>query len=403
MELTNLSSQYMTETPIVKRKSLGQYMTPPQVSQIMFDKLGIFDGAKVLDPAVGTGELLLGASRNAKELELYGWDVDPEILQVAKKQVKQAKFREHSVFDTNEDIWLEYFDFIIANPPYFELKSSDFDGSKFEVTGGRTNIYSLFFEKYFPLLKTGGRMGFIVPPSMNAGAYFANLRKWILHNGNISFLKVVRDNSHFTDALTSVQIIIIEKTSPKKDNKYVIDFAKMTGNIEAPVIFTDNKKLIQQMWDGKKSLYDYGYEAVTGTITWNSYKTQLSSQPVGHILYYAKDISASNEIILSNNVSSKRYLSCEKAPLVGECLLVNRIVGSLDNPRLKIAKIEGKTPYYVENHINLIRPRTGVQQSLTLDEVFARMTTINGLESYLRALTGNTQLSAKELMFLLPL
>lgn len=392
----------MAETPIEKRKSLGQYMTPPNVSQIMFDKLGIFDGAKVLDPAVGTGELLLGASRNAEKLELYGWDVDPDILKVAKKQVPGAKLREHSVFDTNEDVWLEYFDFIVANPPYFELKNTDFDNAQFEVSGGRTNIYSLFFEKYFSLLKTGGRMGFIVPPSMNAGAYFTNLRKWILHNGNITFLKIVRDNTHFTDALTSVQIIIIEKTKPKNNNNYVVNFAKLTGNTLAPTIFTDNKKLIEQMWAGKKSLYDYGYEAVTGTITWNSYKTVLSPTLPGTILYYAKDISSENKIILSETLSSKRYLVCDRPPMLGESLLVNRIVGSLDNPHLKVAKIEDKTPYYVENHINIIRPREGTEVSLTLDEVFARITTIRGLQGYLKALTGNTQLSAKELMFLIP-
>jgi adenine-specific DNA-methyltransferase len=408
-ELTQESIDYTSQTPLSKRKSLGQYMTPSSISDLLLKTLPLVKGSKVLDPAVGTGELLLAAGRkhDLTELELHGWDVDPVILEVGKKVVPTASFLEQSIFEPIEDKWLGYFDVIIGNPPYFELKKTEYTSQDFVVSSGRTNIYSLFFEKYLPLVKDGGHLAYIIPPSMNAGAYFAELRKFILANSELLHVELVRKNSHFTDALTSVQIVVLRKSDPQKDienNPFIVDFAVLSGNATAPLIFTDNKTLILKHWADKKSIYDYGYEVITGTIPWNQHKAHLTAQQTPHSspLYYAKDISSSNALILNPAVDSRRYLTTSKPALSGEYILVNRIVGSLDNPTVKAVHIN-QPNFYAENHVNVIQPRTDAIQLITLSELFKRLTEYKNLSDYLKALTGNTQLSGRELMNLIPL
>lgn len=394
-------------TPLVERKKLGQYMTPKNVQNVLLEKIPFKNGDKILDPAVGTGEFL----KTVKELpgltglEVYGWDVDSKVLSVAEQLVPDAHLSQHSLFDSQED-YLNFFDAVIGNPPYFETKLSDSEKSLFTTLSGRVNIYGLFFERYLPVVKEGGYLGFIVPPSMNAGAYFEKLRGFIMKNADVEHVSIVRANDLFTEALTSVQAIVLKKKTSgvSHDNRFVIDFSKFSGSIDAPVVFSDNKDLVVKCFEGKESLSGLGYKVVTGTIPWNQFKTDLYDTPVtdSHPLLYAKDISSDNKLVLSDKVSSRRFLVSSRPVFTDEALLVNRIVGGLNNPRLKIAYVDGSEPFYAENHVNVVVKDPSKEQKVTMTELYDRILAFPFLSDYLKALTGNTQLSAKELMFLLP-
>jgi adenine-specific DNA-methyltransferase len=404
--LTAATTDYIDTVPLTKRKELGQYMTPATVSDIIFDHVVLEDGMKILDPAVGTGELLLAVKRrlNGKTVQLHGWEIDPDIMAVAQQQLPEAEFKIASMLDGYPTEEHGSYDFIIGNPPYFELKNTDFTRADFTTAEGRTNIYGLFFERTIPLLKENGVLAFIVPPSMNAGSYFKKLRAYITQHTTVEYVEIVRENKKFADALTSVQIIVLRKTSAPQPSEFVHDFRATTRNVQAPVVFTDNDALIRQAWEGKKSVHEHGYEVTTGNIVWNENKEALSAdqKPGSAPLYYAKDISADNTLQLSQKVADKRWLASQRPALTGKTILVNRIVGSLDNPRIKAALVD-EASYYAENHVNVIRPRTNHQQDITIEELFQKLINIPDFTHYLKAVTGNTQLSAKEVEWLLPL
>ncbi|MCO5314574.1 MAG: N-6 DNA methylase [Solirubrobacterales bacterium] len=50
--------EWLDRAALSDRKSLGQYMTPRVVREALIDRLDLFDGMRVLDPGVGTGEFL---------------------------------------------------------------------------------------------------------------------------------------------------------------------------------------------------------------------------------------------------------------------------------------------------------------------------------------------------------
>ena len=58
--------------------------------------------------------------------------------------------------------------------------------------------------------------------------------------------------------------------------------------------------------------------------------------------------------------------------------------------------------FVAENHVNVIRPRAGARLQMDWQELLEALSA-DGVAARVRQLTGNTQLSAKELTHLLPL
>lgn len=393
-EFLQSSLDYTLNTPLEHRKKNGQYMTPRAVSSLLLDRLPIKDGDRVLDPAVGTGELLYAASERVPGAVYEGWDIDPTILEYTTAA-------ENMTFIQRDALTIEAtpeYDVIIANPPYFEFKLDAEQKRKFlPVIGGRVNIFTLFFYQSLNLLKEGGYLGFIVPPSMDNGAYFKNLRRWLLNNAELKDLYVISKSDHFIDAQTAAQIIVFQKKSGVKDHKYVFISTDNSNKVDNP-IFTTDVDYLTGAWEGRKSLWDLGYMATTGSVAWNFFKGQFLTEGVP--LIYSKDISVAGTIVRNPRLDDRRYLPDGIPGKVNSpAIVVNRITGAVGKGVLRAA-IYDDGAFYGENHVNVITPRANAEQEITLEELFVRITAVDS--TYLGLLTGNTQISAKELAHHIP-
>lgn len=405
-ELTENSVEYITNTPIEKRKQLGQYMTPKSIRDIAIANLPLKDGDKVLDPAVGTGELLLSAKSANPNVKLYGWDIDEEILKTAKKNLGKD-----AVLECKNGLWVNdkngFFDAAIVNPPYFELKPTKEEKEAFgDIIKGRANIYAFFIKKVIELLKDDGYVAFIVPPSMNNGSYFDALRTYITKHTEIKFVKVVTDSSLFIEAQTSVQIIVLQKKKkPVINNSYILDLKKTTSSPIERYIFSEDAKAISALWKGKTSIYNLGYDVLTGPLVWNLFPNSLSDKKVNDKylpVYYSKDISSDGKVSYNSSMDKRRYMDSTKKPcLKGEAIIVNRIVGGVGLGNIRAAMVSGD--YYAENHVNLIVPRSDATQLISLKDLHKKITEDNSIAGYLQIFTGNTQLSASELKYFIPI
>ena len=61
------------------------------------------------------------------------------------------------------------------------------------------------------MLKPGGYLAYVVPPSMNNGAYFDRLRSYIIKNTNIEKIDVINNQALFDGANQNVMILVLKK------------------------------------------------------------------------------------------------------------------------------------------------------------------------------------------------
>lgn len=394
---TTETMSWLEAANLKDRQALGQFMTPRFLRDYLLNQLNFKPGDRVLDPAVGTGEFLKQAKDLCPELHLFGWDVDPKILEVAQKIVPTANLQNRSALEEYNG---EQFDFVIGNPPYFELKLDAKLKSKFdEVVSGRANIFGLFFKCGIDALKPGGTLAYVVPPSMNAGAYFRKLRDFLTTGNHVVSLKIFNDPKLFIDAQTSVQVIVVRKGEGKSTNTFEVK--DQYSGFTSTILCEDPGKF-RKMYKDSVSLHSLGYEAVTGTTVWNQHKDKLVNDEDASTvpLLYARNI-VDGEISLNPDTKRPQYIKNARH-FTGQAIVVNRIIGGVGVGVIKAALIPEGFIFAAENHLNVIRPIQGANQKVNFDKLF-ELITAPGIVEKARALTGNTQLSAREWTYLMPI
>ena len=84
-----------------ERQKLGQFFTPPQLTIRMLEKFENLEG-NVLDPCIGAGGLIAAAViAGADPSKCYGIELDPSILEVAKKRLAKLGVPEKNLIQGN--------------------------------------------------------------------------------------------------------------------------------------------------------------------------------------------------------------------------------------------------------------------------------------------------------------
>ena len=402
-EFTDATLKYIDETDINYRKSLGQYFTPKSIREVLLSKLpNTIRKPKVLDPGCGTGEFLITARERFKNPELYGWDIDKRLVDITKQVVPEAHLKNTDAL-LNQDY--DKYDFVIGNPPYYEFSPSEKIKKKFiAVINGRVNIFNLFIYQGIRWLKEGGYLAYVVPPSMNNGAYFQKLRKFIVDNSNIEYLHILKDPKIFHGALQSTMLLILKKGG----NKGTYLFKK-----NGILIFSEEARYLEEAFKNNVTLHDLNFEVKTGRLVWNENKKILTNNPKGAIpLIWAHNIGE-NELKFPILRKDKPQYVKTKNYDVGPTIVVNRITGSINSIKLKATTIPPGMKFIAENHVNVIYPISVKRQiklnlapskriNLPLKNIVKQLLSKENLEA-MRNITGNTQISKTELEKLFPI
>lgn len=394
-EYTKESIDYLKNTDIKKRKKLGQYFTPKSIRELLLSKLPKKDNADILDPACGSGEFLLSCKKYFKNPILYGFDIDKKLINIASKLVKNASIKNFDFL--NIDINKKKYDYIIGNPPYFELKLNEEIKKKyFDIIKGRVNIFSLFIKTGLDLLKDGGYLAYVVPPSMNNGAYFSKLREYIIKNSSLEYLHIIDGADNFHLANQKVMLIILKKTNSKKSSKYIFKKNGIT-------IFTEDKIFLNKSYKNTVSLKDIGYTVKTGSIIWNEHKEKLTNDKNNStLLIWASNIN-NGKIIIGYTKGKPQYIKNISNDLIikSRVVVVNRITGSSKDINIKAAIVNEKE-FVCENHVNVIYMSKNANQNYSLEDIFKALQDKTNIK-VMRLISGNTQISKTELERLLPI
>ncbi|WP_300370655.1 N-6 DNA methylase [Brachyspira sp.] len=398
-EYSKESINYLKNTDIEKRKRLGQYFTPKSIRDLLLSQLISIsqkkDNVKILDPACGSGEFLLSCNEYFNSPYLYGFDIDNKLADISKKLVNNADIKclDTLKFDTESSI---KYDYVIGNPPYFEFKpDKELKKKHDDIINGRVNIFSIFIKLGLELLKDEGYLAYIVPPSMNNGAFFSKLREYIIKHSNVEYLHIVDGSDNFYMANQKVMLLILKKINNHKNKKYIFSKNDIT-------IFTEDKTFLNKAYKDTVSLKEIGYEVKTGSIAWNKYKENLTDDKNNSIpLIYSSNIVDGK--ILMPNKRKLQYIRNISQDLIikNNVIAVNRVTGSHKNINIKSAIVREKE-FVCENHVNIIYPLSSYNKDYSLEYIYNALNDETNIK-VLSLITGNTQVSKTELERLLPI
>lgn len=456
----------LQQRPLFKRKQHGQFFTPPAVARYMALQLGTLpDRCRVLDPAVGSGVLLcalierLISERRHTYIFITAFEIDPELCEVARSIlafacIEAAKYgltlnikvvcadylsngevsRQPMLFPTSieESPSLPY-DVIIANPPYFKLRSDDKRvlASRAAV-GVHTNIFTLFVALAVQSLVAQGRSVFIIPRSFCSGVYFAQFRGEFARHAVIERLHQFESRSdNFDDVLQENMIVTFRKATVSHLSAEPVTISTSHSGADlglakshivpaSLVMYRRNGMLFYRlpinaddvvvlrtfdMWSG--SLRQYGMDVSTGRLVAFRAKEHLQHVPDedSRPLLWMQHVKGGRVDHPLIGLSKPQWIikGVGSMPLLlpsANYVLLRRFSAKEEPRRLVAGAFLRKNFHYhavgLENHLNYIYRRQG---ELSESETCGLAALYNSalFDRYFRIVNGNTQVNAAEL------
>ena len=183
----------------------GQFRTPRHIIDFIVEIVDPKKNERILDPACGTAGFLISSykhimnkskSPKGKKLtalerkklsnNLVGYDISPDMTRISLVNMYLHNFTNPQIheYDTlsSEDKWNEFYDVILANPPFFSPKGGIQPHSRFGVDSKRAEV--LFVDYIIQHLSQNGRAGIIVPEGIifQTGRAYKALRKKLVED-----------------------------------------------------------------------------------------------------------------------------------------------------------------------------------------------------------------------------
>lgn len=432
-----------------EQKQWGQFMTPPAIAKVMAARtcarLPWKKMVRVLEPAAGTGVLaaaviqeLLRQDELPQQICVQMFELDERFQPILKRLADRMR-REGERVGVNikvsiriEDFLLSdlacdkpLFDLVIANPPYFKLNKKDERATRHSyAVYGQPNIYGLFMAACSRVLKPGGRWCFITPRSWTNGPYFSLARRQMLLHLHIDAMHVFESRQeHFTDDEVLQEAMITWATAQSGNaNPIILSTSAGIRDLDRSVLQTlPACEIISEDADSTISLptqenlgafhnftatlASHGLKVSTGPVVAFRAAHHLSEAPkraavpllwMQHVRHMRIQwpIQKKREHIAAN--AETAWMLVPNANMV----VLRRFSPKEDIRRITAAPyIGGSIPGSVlglENHTNYIY-RPGGQ--VGTDEAKGLAAYLNSfyVDSYLRQVSGNTQVNAADL------
>ena len=219
----------------------GQFRTPRHIIDFMVKVVDPCKNETVLDPACGTAGFLISSfnhilDKNKKDDRLNltadertrlidnfsGYDISPDMVRLSLVNMYLHKFPAPKIYEydtlSSEEKWNEFYDVILANPPFMSPKGGIKPHKKFSIQAKRSEV--LFVDYIAEHLNPNGRGGVIVPEGIifQSGNAYKKLRKMLIE---ISLYAVVSLPAGVFNPYSGVKtsILFLNKNFAKKTDK----------------------------------------------------------------------------------------------------------------------------------------------------------------------------------------
>jgi adenine-specific DNA-methyltransferase len=224
------------------RKRTGSHYTPGHLARFVSCHIahncGTKDFVRVLDPALGDGELLYAllqelSARGIKVGEVVGFETNRSALEFAKNRLSaefpdiNLCFREADFLKVTLDEYnfagtlfshesADKFDLIIANPPYVRTQVLGSEQVQALARGfgltGRVDLYHAFIEAMGRVLAPGGVAGIIVSNRFMTTKGGAGVREGILRQFDVIHVVDLGDTKLFEAAVLPAVLVLKAKS-----------------------------------------------------------------------------------------------------------------------------------------------------------------------------------------------
>lgn len=182
----------------------GQFRTPRHIIDFIVEVVSPQKTDKILDPACGTAGFLISSykqilkdntkkslgdnlkpeERNNLIKNFCGFDISPDMIRMSLVNLYLHGFSNPKIYEydtlTSEDRWNEYYDVILANPPFMSPKGGIKPHKRFSIQANRSEV--LFVDYICEHLTPMGKAGIIVPEGIifQSGNAYKQLRKMLV-------------------------------------------------------------------------------------------------------------------------------------------------------------------------------------------------------------------------------
>ena len=422
---------------------LGQYFTPRAVAEFMVRPLtGLGSPVRILDAGAGTGILACSFCECASgDIELEAYEIDRSLSQCLDAvlrytgqwmserghRLKYVIHNEDFILQNARALTLEttegLFDIVISNPPYLKISKSDPRAvAANRIVYGQPNLYALFMAIGAALLRPNGHFIFITPRSYTSGAYFQRFREFLFSFMDLKAIHLFDSRKDIFDSVLQESMILWAQRAPQGQHVHISSSVNHThldavdsrefafddllgdSNVLRLSLSIEDFQVLKifESWTGR--LQKYGIEISTGrvvpfrAIEWIESEGDIHKNhaPLFWLqnvcsMEWSWPIEAKPQYLITENaehllVPNQNYVLIRRfSPKEGKRLTAAPYITSL------------KTDWIgLENHLNFIYRKTG---HLSENETYglAIFLTSKWVESYLRQVSGNTQVGATDL------
>jgi type I restriction enzyme M protein len=194
------------------RVDLGQYFTPCEVIRLIVELVNPQSDERVVDPACGTADFLVGAKQVAEERHradisshLYGYDITPLAVHLSIFNLLLSGDRGLANVQTRDTLLHRLdnegqYHVALCNPPFgsrivekrpevlhhFELVTAKRSGLGLMPKAQEAGL--LYVERCLRAVMPGGRVGILVPNGYlgNRSERYLEFRRWLLRNARVA-------------------------------------------------------------------------------------------------------------------------------------------------------------------------------------------------------------------------
>lgn len=295
----------------------GQFRTPRHIIDFMVEIMQPKKNESICDPACGTagflissykhilesnttkikGDLLSHEDRKRLTNNFVGYDISPDMVRLSLANMYLHNFTSPRIYEydtlTNEERWGEFFDIILANPPFMTPKGGIKPHKKFSMQANRSEV---LFVDYIAehINPTTGRAAIIVPEGIifqGAGAY-KSLRKLLIDKNYLYGVISLPPGVFQPYSGVKTSILLIDKSLAKKAENII--FVKIEN--DGFSLGAQRKELnISDIPDAISVLKDYKHKVYNNELA----SLDITNLPLNTLLVEKTRIKQNSDYLLS--------------------------------------------------------------------------------------------------------